>query len=504
MNLFGKLMGAVREVATGVHPDKHPSLNFLWQNGKNVRFSENGVKPIGGWYSDMTGQDLISTLRGGGWWRNGNEMIGLVGNFTDLYLIENTVGEFAPTLTQLATALPGLQFESGPNKACVWSVCQWGTWRLVTNGTASGPWRWNADDELIELTDIQGSPQIFLTHGPHVLAFNFGIAPNRFAWCSADDVDTWTTAADNTAGDLDVREFSNGIIAATYLGDAIAIYSDNQMGIVNYLGAPLVYGYDVTISEGVGAYSKNSVFTVGNLNYGVCRNGFFKTDGVSYELIGMGSVWDTFIGELNKGQTSLIHGYHLEKESELWWWYPVGSGNTNPSKAIVYNYRSDTWTFVEAERSGSIPPTDLEYPLAFRPDGYIFFHEVGTTEVRADYTDGPLEEFAIPCWIETKPMHMNQVQADGSVMNAEHKYKYIQAVLLSVTRYEDMGLLVRIGTKDNLTTGTVYWSDPFPDDLVWPLLSGRYIILRIEANTTKGPWELQAFDIHGKITGNVR
>jgi hypothetical protein len=450
----------------------------------------------------MTEQDLLANLRGGGWWRIEGDMVGLIGNFNSLYLIEEEIGSFAPVLTLLDDTFAGLTWEIPGTKANIWSVAQWGTWRIVTNGT-TGLYRWNSVEGL-QTIFASAAPRVLLTHGAHVLACNFTNAPNRFAWCSADDVDDWTPTPANSAGDLDIREFASEIIAAVPLGDSVAMYSDNSLAIVNYLGAPLYYGYDVTISEGVGAYSMNSVFSVGNLNYGVGRNGFFKTDGVSYELLGQGEIWDTFKAELNRDQTSLIHGYHLESEQELWWWYPVGSGQTNPSKAIVYNYIQDIWTFVDCERSGSLPPTDIEYPLAFRPDGYIFFHEKDYVEARADFTDGPIEEFPIPCWIESKAFTLSQTSADGSVFNAEHRYKFIQAVLMSVIRYEDMGLLVRVGTMEDLKSQIVYWSEPFPDDLVWPMLSGRYIKLRIESNTSKRGWEVQGIDIHGTITGNYR
>jgi hypothetical protein len=49
MNLQGKLLGLTREISSGIHPDKHPSLPYVWQNSSNVRFTSNGIAPVKGW-----------------------------------------------------------------------------------------------------------------------------------------------------------------------------------------------------------------------------------------------------------------------------------------------------------------------------------------------------------------------------------------------------------------------------------------------------------------------
>ena len=103
-----------------------------------------------------------------------------------------------------------------------------------------------------------------------MLAFNYtdsnGDNPTKSSWCSADGLDDWVASATNTAGSLLIREATGEIMCVTQLGNNLAVYTQNQMFIVSYVGLPNIIGYKPALDSGVGAVSPSSVVSVGRMN----------------------------------------------------------------------------------------------------------------------------------------------------------------------------------------------------------------------------------------------
>ena len=194
--------------------------------------------------------------------------------------------------------------------------------------------------------------KIFKRQGPHMLAFNYkdanGENPTKFSWCSADDLDDWIGTATNTAGSLLIREATGEIMCVTQLGNNLAVYTQNQMFIVSYVGLPNIFGYKPALDSGVGAVSPGSVVSVGRMNYGLSRDGFFATDGASVKMIGRDSGMDQFFTE-NAAFTELgqIVSFHNAKESEVVWGVPLNENKI--SKEIYYNYKVNAWGMRESD-----------------------------------------------------------------------------------------------------------------------------------------------------------
>ena len=193
--------------------------------------------------------------------------------------------------------------------------------------------------------------KIFKRQGPHMLAFNYtdanGDNPTKFSWCSADDLDDWIGTATNTAGSLLIREATGEIMCVTQLGNNLAVYTQNQMFIVSYVGLPNIFGYKPALDSGVGAVSPGSVVSVGRMNYGLSRDGFFVTDGASTKMIGKDSGMDQFFKD-NASFTELgqVVSFHNAKENEVVWGIPLGENKI--SKEIYYNYKVNAWGMRES------------------------------------------------------------------------------------------------------------------------------------------------------------
>ena len=188
--------------------------------------------------------------------------------------------------------------------------------------------------------------KIFKRQGPHLLAFNYtdanGDNPTKFSWCSADGLDDWVASATNTAGSLLIREATGEIMCVTQLGNNLAVYTQNQMFIVSYVGLPNIFGYKPALDSGVGAVSPSSVVSVGRMNYGLSRDGFFVTDGASTKMIGRESGMNQFFRD-NASFTELgqVVAFDNAKENEVVWGIPLGQNKI--SKEIYYNYKNNAW-----------------------------------------------------------------------------------------------------------------------------------------------------------------
>ena len=188
--------------------------------------------------------------------------------------------------------------------------------------------------------------KIFKRQGPHMLAFNYtdsnGDNPTKFSWCSADGLDDWIGTATNTAGSLLIREATGEIMCVTQLGNNLAVYTQNQMFIVSYVGLPNIFGYKPALNSGVGAVSPGSVVSVGRMNYGLSRDGFFVTDGASTKMIGRESGMNQFFRD-NASFTELgqVVAFDNAKENEVVWGIPLGQNKIN--KEIYYNYKNNAW-----------------------------------------------------------------------------------------------------------------------------------------------------------------
>ena len=247
---------------------------------------------------------------------------------------------------------------SGSGEVLAVEVTSFGGYNYTSSTTLSGGTNSGGDGNLTCTVTVPNISYeevlIFKRQGPHMLAFNYkdanGENPTKFSWCSADDLDDWVASATNTAGSLLIREATGEIMCVAQLGNNLAVYTQNQMFIVSYVGLPNIFGYKPALDSGVGAVSPGSVVSVGRMNYGLSRDGFFVTDGASVKMIGRDSGMDQFFTE-NAAFTELgqVVSFHNAKENEVVWGVPLGENKI--TKEIYYNYKVNAWGMRESDVS---------------------------------------------------------------------------------------------------------------------------------------------------------
>ena len=80
-----------------------------------------------------------------------------------------------------------------------------------------------------------------VTNERHILAIGSASDPRKIAWSSREASTTWTAAATNTAGDLQVPTGGRVIGAVKWQTDVI-LFTDTGIARLFYSGQPFIYG----------------------------------------------------------------------------------------------------------------------------------------------------------------------------------------------------------------------------------------------------------------------
>lgn len=469
----------VTDTTKGLHPDSHPLQGHLWADGRNVLFDLNGVRKMEGWSAPLT--PIGSTpVRGiGQLLANLQELFW--GDQTNIYRWNTTA------VASVGSGFTGNVNETITTPASTWSFLEWGSWMLASNG-----------QDVIQVykgtsfAALGGTPptttEILLKLGAYVLAFNTDDSDTTFEWCDEDDVESWVPGTGSTAGNLLIRDFDSAIVAAISIGDRIAVYGKDRMAIVTFIGTPFIFGYKIRLS-GIGAVSKKSVVEVKGLNYGFSTKGFFVTDGSTYTYIDDGDIRDFVQDDINWSQASKINAHHDAKHTQIVWYYPTAS-SSEPDRGVTYNYKTKKWSILDHGRTASAERKIFQYPIVATEDGDIYFTNFG---VDADGT-------AMTAYIESFPIPMYGREGNS----LEDFIKYIDELKLAMKVFTGIQLKVRVGVQDRLDDPVIFLDDLIVEDPsapLYPMVSTRWLTIRVESSAIGDNWSLQGLTVNGKKIG---
>ena len=482
MTMLKKLISVTQGLSSGVEPDKHPQAGFIWKDSRNVQSTVSGARKMKGWTKPLTSPDT-DTPRGMGQLLDAALTRLFWGTIDAIHSWDGT------TVTTPGTGFTGNLSESGTTPASTWSMQEWGAWQIATNGVDTPQIFKGAS-----FASLAGTPpttaEIVLTLGPHALLFNTNVAGNGYNFSHEDDVEDWVGGV---SGSNIIRDFDSDIVCAVPLADRIAVYGKEKLAVLSYLGSPLYFGHKTTINSGIGAVSKKSVVAVRGVNYGLGPNGFFRTDGVRAQDIDLGTVRDTFLADVNSAHLTKINAWHNEVAHEVIWYYPSGT-STEPDKGITYNYITKAWHFLDHGRTASTEQRVFAFPYTAQSDNSILQMNDGEDDAANPIT----------AYVQSHPFPFERQTRNEGSMTLEDVYKYIDAIKLYMANFNSVGIKIRVGVQDELDDNIVFTdvlqlSDPATP--IFPMISGRWITLRVESAELGDTWELQGFEAHGKLIG---
>lgn len=320
---------------------------------------------------------------------------------------------------------------------------------------------------------------IFLARGPHILGFNTSNSEKEFIWCDADDPDTWVTTTTNLAGALQIRELKSEIKAAVPLGSRIAVYGDDQMFLVNYLGNEFVFGYQPAL-DGVGSVSKKAVVAVGARNFGLSQQGFFMTDGASVQYIDDPAVRRWYQNNVASSQVSKAFAFHDEENTQVRWYFPTSS--VDITEGLAFNYQSGVWSKIAADKTAGQERVVAPYPVTGTSTGAILLEGLGDNAYQT----------AMTSYARSKPIDLG---------NAD-RVKELSSIRIG---FEGDGLQYRIGWSES-ESGTINWGGYTAMDAGFDFdnlrTAGRWLHFEVYSNTLNADWEVMSVEFIGRTEGS--
>lgn len=170
---------------------------------------------------------------------------------------------------------------------------------------------------------------------------------------TATDMITWdATQTTNNSGENTLAEIRTEILDGLVLANAFVIYSEDQVWLMEYTGSSLMFNFRRLFSSS-GIINTNCVIEVEGQHYVFGVDDIYTHDGASKKSIADGrvrrAIFDTMDRNAKKrffvshdSQNNLIYFSYVSKESG------IGFPNTVfCNRAAVYNYRNDTWSFMD-------------------------------------------------------------------------------------------------------------------------------------------------------------
>lgn len=297
-------------------------------------------------------------------------------------------------------------------------------------------------------------------------------------WRSLDDPDTWVAGPANLAGQLEIRELQSNIVSVQPLGPRLAVYGTDQMFLVNYLANDLVFGYQAALN-GIGAVSKKAVVAVGRQNYGLSEQGFFVTDGASFQYIDEPAIRTYYTENANQAQISKAVAFHDETHTQVRWYFPTN--NLLITGGVSYNYSTKTWSILSNDVSAGDERRVIEAPITGTETGLILKEDTGAN------ANGS----AMLAWVRSKPIDM---------ANAD-KVKELDSIRIGFT---GQGLQYRIGWSET-EDGTINWGSYRDMTTGFPFqnlrTAGRWLHFELYSNSLNAEWEVSEVEFIGRIEG---
>jgi hypothetical protein len=215
---------------------------------------------------------------------------------------------------------------------------------------------------------------VLVTEERHLVAFGADGNPRKVAWSDQEDNTTWTAAATNAAGDLEL--VSPGIYQASRrMPGQILIWTDADLHVMQYIGPPFIYSIQ-RAGEG-GIVGPNAHMAFGNVCVWMGPRGFWTFDGTIRPL--QSEVNDYVFGDINLFQGVKITAAHINELGEIWWFYPSRNALEN-DRYVIWNYRENHWSIGNLPRTAWADAGAFTRPIAAGVDGFLYQHEDGWTD----------------------------------------------------------------------------------------------------------------------------
>tara|TARA_R110002020_G_scaffold280988_2_gene496739 strand:- start:2329 stop:4179 length:1851 start_codon:yes stop_codon:yes gene_type:complete len=267
---------------------------------------------------------------------------------------------------------------------------------LLINVRAGGVYYWDessgATVRAVALSAVSGAsdaPTIALQTmmsdvDKHVICFGVNplgssaIDPLHVRWSDSESAVDWTPTAINSAGGVTLSTGSI-IIGALKTRQEILIWTDAGIHSMRFIGSPFIFQFTV-VNEGISMISPKAAVNAGGSIFFMDRGGFYIYTGTVQPITC--SVLDYVFSNINIDQAYKVFASTNPDHNEVTWFYPIGSGDTDNTNYVTYNYAEQLWSIGTMERGAWIEANSKNFPLASSiitssDNNYLYIQETG-------------------------------------------------------------------------------------------------------------------------------
>lgn len=177
-------------------------------------------------------------------------------------------------------------------------------------------------------------------------------------WCDVEDFSVWVGTATNQAGSFRIPTGSK-IVSALQANQQAYIWTDVDVWSMQYIGPPLVYGFN-KLGTNCGAISQKSTCNISGITYWMGSNQFFTMSGSGPTPLPC-PIRDQIFDNIYPGSERKIRAGSNSHFNEIVWYYPAArvpiqdesgiytgeyaAGNGEVNAYIKYNIILQQWDF---------------------------------------------------------------------------------------------------------------------------------------------------------------
>ena len=367
-----------------------------WRDINLVRWHEDALRPVGGWRQRST-VDLNGVVRSIiAWEENDGTRQIAAGTYNNLYVIDSggtsteitpsglTVGRIDANInTGYGGGLYGKEEYGFPRSdteiilpATTWSLENWGEYLLAMSSDDGKLYEWQGDvatDAALIANAPINCTGMMVTEERFVVCFGADGEARKVQWSDREDNTTWTPAATNEAGDINLQ--TNGVILTGLRtrGQSLILTTEDAHTLT-YQGPPFVYGVE-RVGTGCGLIAARAAASVDSGVIWMGARGFFAYSGGSVQSVPC-DVADYVFSDLNKDQRSKVSCVVNSSWNEIWWFYP-SADSIECDRYVAYDFVENIWITGEMDRTAGVDRGVFRYPMFIASDGTLYEHEIG-------------------------------------------------------------------------------------------------------------------------------
>lgn len=381
-----------------------------WRDASLVRWRDDSLRPVGGWGQRLTGFGM-EPIRGMHTWQdnglqrriaggsaNGLFVASQSGTVTDITpaglgtgLVDATISAGYGALTY-GTGSYGTPRIGGTSftEATTWALDNFGE-LLVACNPADGviySWDLNTLNDAVAVTNAPvDNLSLLVTEERFLFALGAGGNPRLVQWADRESLTSWTPAATNQAGDLQLQTAGQIMSGVRVRGQAL-ILTDVDAHSATYIGPPFVYGFE-RVGTACGLVARKAVAVVDEGAFWMGRRGFFAYSGSTVTELKC-DVFDYVFTDINQEQISKAWALPNGQFGEIWWFYPSGTSN-EIDRYVAFNYKAGWWTTGDLVRTSGVDRGVFSNPIMVTIDNTLQDHETGFVAAGLAYCEsGPI------------------------------------------------------------------------------------------------------------------